>query len=133
MAPRVAVDLQPWESFFALLTAQPDESLRPARELRPEQSRPITGTWAVEFSGLGGIQKSMELRVGGLDHVTELENFSGHAQYTLAVELPKNLASENKTVLLDLGEVVKSRKCGSMGGCRQSLDATLSTGCDKTA
>ncbi|TAN38239.1 MAG: hypothetical protein EPN23_02795 [Verrucomicrobia bacterium] len=102
----LAVDLHPWESCFTLLTAQPDETLRPARELRPETLLPVTGTWAVEFNGLGGIQKQLELpKLVDWTTLPELKNFSGTAQYALDVELPAKLASENKIVLLDLGEV----------------------------
>ena len=102
----MAVDLQPWESFFALLTAQPDAALPPACELRQDNSYPVAGTWAVEFSGLGGIQKKMEFpKLVDWTTLPELKNYSGTAQYSLEMDLPANVASENKTVLLDLGEV----------------------------
>jgi len=102
----LAVNLQPWESFFALLTAQPDESLRPACEPCPDTSYPVAGRWDVDFSGLGNVQKQMELpSLTDWNGLPGLKNFSGHARYTLEVELPATLTAENKTVFLDLGQV----------------------------
>jgi hypothetical protein len=116
----LTVDLQPWESHFAILTAQPEAALTPARELRPDKSYPVTGTWAVEFSGLGGFQKAMALpSLADWTTLPGLEDFSGHAQYTLDVGLPANVTDKNKPVFLDLGavhEVAQVRVNGADAG-----------------
>jgi len=102
----LTVDLQPWESTFVLLTAQPDETVAPARELRPDKTYPVAGTWAVEFAGLGGFQKTMTMSsLVDWTSLVELTNFSGHAQYSIEIDLPPNFADKNKTVFLNLGEV----------------------------
>ena len=102
----LAVDMQPWESFFVIVTSQPDKNLHLASDLRPEQTYPLAGTWSVAFSGLGGFQKRLELpNLVDWTTLPELRDFSGTAHYTLEVELPANLADSQKAVFLDLGKV----------------------------
>ncbi|MCX7007030.1 MAG: glycosyl hydrolase, partial [Kiritimatiellaeota bacterium] len=102
----LAVDLQPWASTFVLVTAKPDEALTPARELRPSQSYPLAGTWAVEFRGLGGVQKQMELaKLADWTTLPGLKDFSGTAHYTLEAELPATVTDKTKPAFLDLGAV----------------------------
>ncbi len=102
----LAVDLQPWASTFVLVTAQPDEALRTARELRPDQAYPVAGTWTVEFSGFGGVQQRMELpKLADWTTLPGLKDFSGTAHYTLEVELPAGVTDKTKSVCLDMGAV----------------------------
>jgi len=100
------VDLQPWESRFVLLSAQPDASLRPARELGPEKSYPVAGSWTVQFNGLGGAEKRIELaELADWTTLPGLRDFSGEAQYTLEFELPEDLSEPSHAMFLDLGKV----------------------------
>jgi len=102
----LTVDLQPWESFFALLTAQPDKSLAPARELRLRKSYPVAGTWTVDFNGLGGMTNRLELsKLADWTTLPGLKDFSGTARYTLEVGLPANLTDKKQAAFLDLGQV----------------------------
>ena len=113
-APRVtadgrlalAVDLQPWDSCFVLLTAKPEGTLPPVRQFGPETSRAVEGTWSVEFSGIGGRQHRMDMsKLVDWTTVPELKEFSGSALYTIDIDLPAEFAGKTSAVFLDLGEV----------------------------
>ena len=103
----LAVKLQPWESFFVLLTAKPPApAIRPARNLSPGQSYPVTGTWRVAFSGLGGLRAEKEMpTLRDWTSLPELRNFSGKADYTLEVQVPASFTNRGSVVFLDLGQV----------------------------
>ncbi len=102
----LTVDLQPWESLFALLTAAPDKALAPAPERRLDTAWTLSGTWAVAFSGLGGAQKQLSLtNLASWVALPGLKDFSGSAQYALDVALPPDITDGNKALFLDLGEV----------------------------
>lgn len=113
-APRVtadgrlalAVDLNPWESCFVLLTAQPEGTLPPVRRFGPETVRPVEGPWSVEFNGRGGKQNQMDMsKLVDWAALPELKGFSGSALYTIDVDVPEEFIGKNSAVFLDLGEV----------------------------
>jgi len=102
----LAVELQPWESQFVLLTPQPDPTLHPAPDFRQKASFPLEGAWAVEFHGMGGVTAKMDLpKLVDWTTLPGLKDFSGTALYTLDANLPPDLTGKNKTVFLDLGKV----------------------------
>jgi hypothetical protein len=102
----LVVDLNPWESFFALVTAQPDQGVPLARELLPGQSYPVGGNWKVGLNGLGSVKKEVELpNLLDWTALPGLKDFSGTGRYVLEFELPAGIGDGNQIVFLDLGQV----------------------------
>jgi len=102
----VPVSLQPWESFFVLLTPEADPTLRTAPEFQQKASFPLEGTWAVEFSGLGGMKSRRDLsKLADWTTLPGLGDFSGTGLYTIEADLPANFTGKNKMVFLDIGQV----------------------------
>lgn len=102
----LSVDIQPWESFFVLLTPEADPALAPAPDFQQKARIPIEGTWTVEFNGLGGAKTQVELpKLVDWTTLPGLKDFSGTGLYTKEVELPAEFTGKDKTVFLDLGQV----------------------------
>ena len=105
----LTVDMQAWESCFVILSSRQDESLRPVAEFKQDKSLPLEGTWSVEFIGLGGMKKKMDMpKLVDWTTLLELKNFSGNAVYRKVFDLPPEVRgqeSEVRKLFLDLGSV----------------------------